>query len=460
MSIENAARAISGRWKRLTAGSINFRIFSAFVTVGGLTVGVKMAAMIKEVIVAASFGTGDALEALIIALLLPSFIINVVAVSFNAALIPIYIQVRENEGHASTQRLFSTVMVLAIALLIIVTVLLAIVGRYALPLLGSGFEPAKLAMTQKLFYICLPIIVIDGLTTVWESVIQAQERFVLTSISYIVIPIASIAALFGLGVRWGIYALAFGICIGHLLRLCLLGWGLKRQSLSLSPRWYGVNPALRQVIGQYLPAVGGALIMTSTLLVDQTMAAGLDPGSVAALNYGNKIVTLVNSIGTMALGTAVLPYFSKLAAVGDWASLRRTLKTYSMLTLAATIPLTFFLYLFSGMIVRLVFQRGAFTQADTLLVAQVQAMYVLQIPFYALVILFVRLISSLRSNFVLMWETIINFTVNIVLDYVLMKIMGVAGIALSTTVVYIFSLCFLSTMAYRILRRIEVQSCV
>jgi len=82
-------------------------------------------------------------------------------------------------------------------------------------------------------------------------------------------------------------------------------------------------------------------------------------------------------------------------------------------------------------------------------------MYVLQVPFYTLGILFVRLISSIQANYILMWGTVISFILNITLDYLLMRILGVAGIALSTTLVYMTSCVFLWVMLHRKLKQVE-----
>jgi putative peptidoglycan lipid II flippase len=70
----------------------------------------------------------------------------------------------------------------------------------------------------------------------------------------------------------------------------------------------------------------GAFLMTSSGLVDQSMAAMLPQGSVSAMSYGNKIVAVVIAIATTGLGTATLPYFSKMVAQKDWRGCRQTLK--------------------------------------------------------------------------------------------------------------------------------------
>jgi putative peptidoglycan lipid II flippase len=143
-----------------------------------------------------------------------------------------------------------------------------------------------------------------------------------------------------------------------------------------------------------------------------------------------------------------------MVARADWSSVRHSLKTYRRLILFVTVPFTLVVYFFSEPLVQILFERGKFTATDTLLVSQIQAMYILQLPFYTLGILCVRLISSLEANYILMWGTVISFAVNISLDIVFMRFFGVAGIALSTTIVYLISWIFLSTMLHRKLKHV------
>ncbi len=199
--------------------------------------------------------------------------------------------------------------------------------------------------------------------------------------------------------------------------------------------------------------VAGALMMGSTGLVDQSMAAMLGPGSVSVLNYGNKISSVVVTIGAMAVSTAVLPQFSRMVAAGLWANVRNTIKTYTRLIFFITIPLSFIMILTSQALVSLLFQKGAFTASDTLQVASVQSLYILQLPFYVCGMLFVRLISAFKANHILMWGTAISFVLNISLDYLFMKRLGVPGIALSTSVVYLVSFCYLWWMSSRLLSK-------
>ena len=435
--------------------SVNRRIFATMITVGGFTFVVNLAATAKELVVANQFGTGDVLDAFLIAFLLPSFAINVVMGSFNAALIPTFIHVRENEGLEKAQQLFSSVTVWNTIVLVIVSVLLAMASSFILPILGSGFSPEKQALTRSIFFVLLPILAISGLGITWAAVLNASDRFALVAISPMIKPIVTVALLVVMSKIWGIYALAAGTVGGVVLEAGLLAWGVRRRGFHLLPRWHGLTPPMKKVINQYLPMVAGAFFMSSTSLVDQSMAAMLGAGSVSTLNYGGKVLTLILGIGSVSLGTAVFPHFSRMVAASDWAGIRYTLKTYTYLILLVTIPLTLILVFFSESLVRFFFERGAFTSADTWRVSQVQALFLLQVPFYFLGILMVRLISSLKMNRILMQAAIINLFLKITFNYLLMQRLGAAGIALSTTLVYVVSFIYCSIMLYKQIKTLE-----
>lgn len=425
------------------------------MTVGGFTFLVNLAAIVKELVVARQFGTGDAVDALLIAFLLPSFAVNVFAASCNTAFIPTFIRVRENEGRDKAQQLLSGVIICNTTILIIVSAMLALTATFTLPILGSGFSTSKLELTRSLFFIFLPILVISGLKMTWAAVLNASDRFALVALSPGVIPLAMIAMFFLTSRIWGIYSLAVGTLCGYMIEAGLLAWGLRHSGFHLTLHWHGLDHALRNVINQYIPVVAGAAMMSGTILIDQSMAATLGTGSVSTLNYGGKVLTLILGIGSVSLSTAVFPHFSRMVAASDWGGIRHTLKTYIYLILLVTIPLTIILVYFSLPIVRLFFERGAFTSADTWRVGQVQSLFLLQAPFYFLGILIVRLISSLNMNRVLMEVAIINLLSKLFFNYFLMKRMGVAGIALSTTLMYIVSFIYCSIMFYRRVQSLE-----
>jgi len=111
------------------------------------------------------------------------------------------------------------------------------------------------------------------------------------------------------------------------------------------------------------------------------------------------------------------------------------------------------LIVFSKPLVQILFQRGAFNNSDTALVSRVQAFYAIQVPFYICGMLFVRFLSAVRRNDFLMYGSAISLILDVALNLLFMRIYGVSGIALSTSLVYVFAFFFLGACTIRFLSR-------
>lgn len=434
---------------RLPSDHVTRRIFSAAMLVAAATIAAKVVSMFKEMIVASSFGTGDAMDAYLVAFTIPAYIINVAAGSLNVALIPTYIETRARQGAESGRDLLASALVLNLFLLLILAGAISFLAPSIFPLITKDFGPQKSALSLQLFAVLVPCVLISGISVTLQSVLNAEEHFFGVGLSSALIPVGIVLAVVLGGSTLGAYALAIGTLGGYALELLSVLYLIRKNRIAISFRWKGFHPQLKSVLHQYLPAVSGSSLMCSAILIDQSMSASLGSGNIAALSYGNKLVAVLLGAVTVALGTAVLPYFSTMAAARDWKALRETLNHYVLLILACTVPCTLVFIYCSEILVRLLFQRGAFSAEDTVLVGQVQAVLAAQIPFHTLGILFVRLLSSLKLNSLMFVSNIISVVLNISLNYVFMQYWGLIGIALSTVLVYVAAAVFMGIVVYR-----------
>jgi putative peptidoglycan lipid II flippase len=432
-------------------------LFGAMVTLGGMTVLAKLAHAGREIVVAKYFGVSGVLDAFLIAYLLPLFAINVVAASLNYAFIPVIATVREESGRDGVQRLFSNVVILSVGLLGASSLLLWASFPAVSKVIAPGFSPAQLQLTRSLFMVVLPALPLAGLATIFGAVLNAEKKFALAAATPIATPVVT-AALVVLFSRFGIFALALGPVAGAAIEVAILGSALMARGYSLMPRWSGWSEATEAVIRQYVPMVAGAIFMSGTGAVDQAIATLIGQGSVAALNYANKIVALILGVGSIAVGTAVMPYFADMVAARRWSEVRTTLGSLLKIIFAVTIPLAIGFAFVSAPLIRIVFERGSFRPEDTAVVAHLQRYYLVQLPFYVGGILVVRLLSALRANEVLMIAAALNLILNLVLDLILMRYLGAAGIALASGIVLAFSFLFCLLHVERRLRRAEQTS--
>lgn len=429
-------------------------VVQVFLSVASWTILASFVLMARELFIASSFGAGPALDAFLIAFLIPTYAVTIIAGSLSAAFIPIYIERRREAGIEAAQRLFASAFSVSLWFLLFMSVILAVLSPALLRALAAGFDPALLRLSQSLFLLMLPAILLRGITSVWSALLHAEARFSEAAIARVTFPLPSIVALllFDPSIRW----LTATTVAGFLMETLIVGWAVKRQGFSLRPKWRGPDDALREMGRQYGAVVAGSCVLGGTIITDSVMATLLGAGSVSILNYANRAVSFVLAISAVPLSTAVLPYFSRLVAEEDWRGIRSSIRSYRDMILLLSVPLTAVLIATSGFLVRLLFERGAFTASDSSGVTATQIMLLLQVPFYLVGIVVVRVISSLREAKLLVAGAVLSFVLNVVLNLVFMNLYGVAGLGLATSVVYAVSTVFLTIMTQRALTDREV----
>jgi putative peptidoglycan lipid II flippase len=418
------------------------------VTVGGWTAVAKVAGALKVILAARLFGAGDAMDAYLIAFLAPSFFIDVLSGPLDAALIPSLIEMREKRGASNEEALYSTVLAGAGAALLAAALLAAAASGWIVRVLGSSFAADKLSLTRQLLLPMLVVVPLSGLSCTWRALLNSHRRFAFAAAVPAVTPVVSIIALVAMGKQYGVMALVTGTVAGGTLEAVLSCVGAKRLGYPVVPRWSGITPILRQVASQYAPLVAITLVMTGSALVDQGMAAGLGSGNVAVLSYGTRLLGVLIVIGPAAVGTAVLPHISTAAALSNPAAGRRSLRTYGLFIAAVIVPATAVVMYFSEPIIRLLFQQGAFSQAETHLVAGVQRAALLQLPLTVLLALEIRLTSAWKANRLLYRVAALSVVLTFVLDVIFMRWLGVIGIALAGAATRLVSSLYLSCKIY------------
>jgi putative peptidoglycan lipid II flippase len=431
--------------------SVNRRIFQAAVSVSAAAILVKIVATVKEFAVAGVFGRSDAMDAFLAASLIPALLVNLISESMNQALVPTLIRVREQEGHERAQQLLSNSMLWMCLLLAGGSAIMALAARGFFPLIASHFPPAKLDLSIRLFYALLPVVLITGIATNCTAVLNTFNRFALPALAPVVISITIIAGALLLGSRFGIWAMVYSTLVGALLHAAIVTWMMDAHGYRFRMRWHGMTEATREVAGQYGPVLLSGIVASGGLLVDQSMAAMLPAGSVSALAYAGRFVSVVLSISAGAVSTAVTPYFSRMIAASDWVGCRHTLRTWVKLTALVSAPIAVGLIAGAHLLIRLTFQHGAFGPADTAAVTPVLAMYALQIPFFVISRVFYRFLVAMRRTDLILYCGILNLGLDVVLNLILMRWFGVAGIALATSLWTVSTFVFLGYWTWKLL---------
>jgi putative peptidoglycan lipid II flippase len=443
---------MSARSGWLIADGVNRRIFNAAAAVIVAGIVVKLVATFKEVTVAGVYGRSDAMDAFLAAALIPGLLINLISESMNQALVPTLIRVREREGHDRAQQLLSSAMLWTTLLLAAAAGVMGLFARAFFPLIASHFPTAKLDLAVHLFYALLPVVVLTGIAANCTAVLNTFDHFALSALAPVVTPLAILICAPLLSAHMGIWAMVYGTLAGALIHAVWVAWMMDASGYRFRLRWYGMNKAAREVAHQYGPMLLSSVVASGGLLVDQSMAAMLPAGSVSALVYANRFVSVVVTLLAGAVSSAVVPYFSTMVAQNDWVACRQTLRTWGWLTAFISTPIAVSLIAGSHLLIRIAFQHGAFGPEDTAAVTPILALYAIQIPFFVCSRVFYRFLVAMRRTDLIFYCGLLNLGLDIPLNIVLMRRLGVAGIALATSLWTVSTFLFLWYWARKLLR--------
>jgi putative peptidoglycan lipid II flippase len=158
-------------------------------------------------------------------------------------------------------------------------------------------------------------------------------------------------------------------------------------------------------------------------------------GAVAMINFGNRVALGLISIIAI-FWTVLYPNFVKFAASADYAALRKSLWRFCGLGIATLAPLCGVLAYFSKDVIMLLFEHGAFLASDTAIVSDIQALYLLHIPLYALCVVCMRVANALENTKMLLWGNVLSLILNVGLNLYFIAKYGVIGVPLATFIAY------------------------
>lgn len=407
------------------------------IIVGIITVVVKVFGFFKEVVIAGEFGLSELLDTFFIALLIPGFVNEVFLNAFKAVFIPNYIAEKKINNNIGPFQSTSFIVTLVTALVFMLIAYL--ITDVFLELFFSGHEASYYQLIKLQFYYLLPCIIFWGFTSLLSGLLNIYDEFTYSTLFPIITSISMLICLFFYKDVLGEGVLAVGMLIGSVVQFVfLLVVSLRKNIIKFAkPDFKSQNSItmFRQVPAKVSSGFLSGLIPVT----DQYFAAQLVVGSIAALNFGIKIPAFFTTILIIALGNVLLPYFSKLTLENPKEAFKNL---YAIIKWVFVVILSIIAIasLFSTEIVTILFERNNFTSDDTEIVAQIQIVFLIGVPFAICGNLFVKFLTSINKNAFMAYVSFGAMLLNIILDFVFMKYYGILGIALCTTIIHIIKI--------------------
>jgi putative peptidoglycan lipid II flippase len=407
-----------------------------FVNVGGATLASRLLGFIRETMIAGALGAGPVADAFYAAFRFPNLFRRLFAEgAFNSAFIPIYARTLEGEGEDAARKFAEDVLASLLLVLAAITAIVMLATPFIVTLLAPGFtsNAGKFDLTVELFRVMFPYLVCMSLTAMVSGVLNAHRRFFIAALAPTLLNVITIAALVA-GVVLGLK----GPAVGRLLAWSVMVAGVAQLLMVVvAARHIGfharltrprLTPGVKRLLWLAAPAAATGGITQINLFIGQIIASTKE-GAIAILQYADRVYQLPLGVVGVAIGVVLLPELSRTLKAQFFREATHSQNRALEFALFLTLPAATAIAILSVAIVRVLYERGAFTPETTAITARTLGIFGLGLPAFVMIKVFTPGYFAREDTRTPMLFAGVAVTVNIALALSLFPVIHEAGIA-------------------------------
>lgn len=402
-----------------------------------ITIISKIFGFAREITLSYFYGASSISDAYLISITIPAAIFSFIGVGISTGYIPMYSNIESNYGIKESYRFTNNLINILLIICTIIVIIGLLFTEQIVKIFASGFEGETLALAVRFTKISLIGIYFSGLLSIFSGFLRLRGNYVIPALVGFPMNFFIILSIF-LSSKTSILALAIGSLIATISQLLLLIPFIYKEGYRYRPVLDIRDKHVKSMAHIALPVIIGVSVDQMNLLVDRTLASSIAVGGISALNYANKLKGFVQGLFVTPIATVMYPMISKMVAEDDKEGMKDSVSEAINSISILVIPCTIGAMLFAEPVVKFLFGRGAFDSEALSLTSTALFYYSIGIIGSGFNIILNRSFYSLQDAKTPMINGAIAVVVNIILNLILSKYMGIGGLALATSISAIF----------------------
>jgi putative peptidoglycan lipid II flippase len=411
----------------------------AIATISSLTMVSRIAGFVRDMATAAFLGAGPIADAFFVAQRLPNLFRSLFAEgAFSASFVPLYTAERQNKSTATAQHFAGEAMAMLLLIIIPFVAIVILAMPWLIYLLAPGFvnNAEQYQMAVSFSQITFPYLLLISLTALQTGVLNAEGKFAPGAAAPILFNVVLIITLFcAAWLQWDIgYTLAISVTVAGCVQ-CFWLWSFcRRYNVRIPLLRPKLTTQVKKLFKRIGPGAFGAGASQINLLVSTILASTLPAGAISYLYYADRLNALPQGVIGVAVATALLPILSRHVETGNEDATKHYFSRAIEFSLAIGLPAAVGLMLAAEPIIQTLFERGAFSAADTQGTAQALMAYAVGIPAFLLVKVFSASLFARHDTATPVKIALVAIIINVGLTLALIPSWGHVGIALANGV--------------------------
>ena len=400
----------------------------------------KILGMVREQLLAANYGTDMQAAAFLLASRIPRTFFDVIfASAISASFIPVFVEYLQKKGREEAFALANRF----ITMISTVTILMMLLGMvFAKPLtllIAPGYDVDTVTLCVGLLRMLFPTMLFTAVAFSFVGILQSLDEFNVPAALSVVSNGVLIVYYIFFNEKFGILGLTVAFLVGWAMQAIIQLPSLWRKGYFYRPDFHFKDAGVKKIGTLMLPVMVSTWIQPINFMVNTRFASQLAEGNlksgelgVSALEYANNLYTIIVGVFVLAIANMVFPKFSRMTENKKEFGLavRGTLKAMLFLL----IPMTVGLMALAQPVVTLIYQRGAFDETAAQLTASALFFFAVGMVGYGVQNILSRAFYANQDGKTPFYSGLVSIVINALLCWLLLKPMGIGGLALSAAV--------------------------
>lgn len=398
-----------------------------------LTLVSKLFGFVREMVFAAYFGAGYVMDAYSMAQSIPNMLFSGILQATAVSFMPLFSEKNEKDTKEAGNNFVSDVLNLLVKISVLLGIFGIVFSEQLVGIFAHGFNEEQAELTAFFLKVSFIYLIFNSCNGVLRNYLEYKGVFLrpilFGYVQNLIIILCAVFAAYS-NERYLIFGMFFSYLMCMIFFVHLAGKEGFKWKFSLKHS----GTVATQILALALPAFVGGYVATINTYVDKSLASGLPEGSVAALGYAVTIVGLVNGLTVAIISTIIFPRLNQARAQGDLLYYNELLSGGFNLYAIISVPCGMGAMIFANEIVQVIYERGVFDAAATSMTAVALFWYG---PHLCLSQLNNQSIFAFQTNKDMktpMYVGFVSVAVNIALNIILVRRMGIGGIALATSI--------------------------
>ena len=409
--------------------------------------------LVRDVFLAKSLGASNLNDIYLISQSTISMFVSMVNSPLATAYVPVtteyFVSKDKRERNKFISKVYGDIFILSLAIMVISYLFINPITQMVAP----GYEGSDKIILIKMILLQMPIVSINMLRGLNRGNFQILQKYNISEVTNVIPYCVMVLYLIIFNVNSNIYIIGIILTVTTFIsiipELIILRKNCVEFKMSI-----GITNDIKIMIKMMLATIIVTAVREVNVVTDKAFGSMLEEGSVTMLSYGSKITVVFVSLVSTAISVVGFTDIARLKNQNDKMGVLNIIEKSSNLII---IPLAFYLIVFSNDVIKILFERGNFTSAQTNITANIMRCYAIGLLGYGFQDVFTRALHAYKIVRCTIKASIIMVIINIILDFLFFKSIGSYGIALASSLAILCVIPMLSRDVIRYIGKFSIK---